>query len=179
MKSLFFFLLIMVVSSAYPQKPSVQIIKGQVVDDISKSPIPDAAVTLNGNSSITGVTNKDGFFTLLNVPVGRQTIIISSMGYETQVINEMLVTSGKEVIIHSFLIEKITHLNEIVVKAINKRLVKNAMVTVSGRAFNADDTRKYAGSLGDPSRMVTGFAGVSSSNDSRNDIIVRGNSPNG
>src|SRR6476661_7732891 len=27
--------------------------------------------------------------------------------------------------------------------------------------------------------MVAGFAGVSSSNDSRNDIIVRGNSPNG
>jgi hypothetical protein len=53
------------------------------------------------------------------------------------------------------------------------------MVTVSGRSFNSDDARKYAGTFGDPSRMVAGFAGVSSSNDSRNDIVVRGNSPNG
>ncbi|MBL7997665.1 MAG: TonB-dependent receptor, partial [Candidatus Kapabacteria bacterium] len=54
----------------------------------------------------------------------------------------------------------------------------NDLVTVSGRSFNTEDTKKYAGSLGDPSRMAQNFAGVSAANDSRNDIIVRGNSPN-
>lgn len=111
--------------------------------------------------------------------MGRQSIVISFVGYEGQVINEILVTSGKEVIINISLTEKITQLNEVVVKGSSKRAVNNEMVVVSGRTFNADDARKYAGSLGDPSRMVGGFAGVSSSNDSRNDIIVRGNSPNG
>ncbi|MBU0558214.1 MAG: TonB-dependent receptor [Bacteroidetes bacterium] len=37
----------------------------------------------------------------------------------------------------------------------------------------------YAGSLGDPSRMAANFAGVVANNDSRNDIVVRGNSPLG
>jgi hypothetical protein len=49
---------------------------------------------------------------------------------------------------------------------------------VSSRSFNPDDTKKFAGALGDPSRMAANFAGVVSGNDSRNDIVVRGNSPN-
>ncbi|HEY5824589.1 MAG TPA: TonB-dependent receptor, partial [Cyclobacteriaceae bacterium] len=40
-------------------------------------------------------------------------------------------------------------------------------------------TKRYAGSLGDPSRMAANFAGVVGGNDSRNDIVVRGNSPLG
>lgn len=179
MKRCFIFLLIIAFTPIYAQKLLTQTVQGQVVDEISKSPIEGATITLNGNSSITAITNNNGYFSLLNVSVGHQTITISCVGYETQVINEILVTSGKEVIIHASLTEKITQLNEIIVKGTSKRKVKNEMVTVSGHAFNADDTRKYAGSLGDPSRMVAGFAGVSSSNDSRNDIIVRGNSPNG
>jgi len=167
------------ITYAYAQKRPVQTIKGEVVDEVSKSPIEGATVNLAGNVSTSTITNKDGLFTLLNVPVGRQKIEVSSVGYESQSINDILVTSGKEVLIHISLTEKVSYLDRIVIKAPNRRVVKNEMVAVSGHVFNADDTRKYAGSLGDPSRMVAGFAGVSSSNDSRNDIIVRGNSPNG
>src|SRR6185295_630579 len=35
----------------------------------------------------------------------------------------------------------------------------------------------YAGSRGDPARMASNFAGVQGADDSRNDIIIRGNSP--
>jgi hypothetical protein len=52
------------------------------------------------------------------------------------------------------------------------------MATVSSRSFNPDDTKKFAGALGDPSRMAANFAGEVAGNDSRNDIVVRGNSPN-
>ncbi len=173
------FLFAFTITNLNSQKIFVQTVKGQVVDEISKSPIQDATISLVGNPSITAITEKNGFFSLLKVPVGRQSIVISFVGYERQVINEILVTSGKEVIINASLTEKIAQLNEVVVKGNSKRVVNNEMVTVSGRSFNADDARKYAGALGDPSRMVAGFAGVSSSNDSRNDIVVRGNSPTG
>ncbi|WP_018614761.1 TonB-dependent receptor [Segetibacter koreensis] len=161
------------------QKLLEQTLKGQIVDEISKSPIQGATITLISNSSVTAISEKNGFFSLTKVPVGRQSIVISFVGYENQVINEILVTSGKEAIINASLTEKITKLKEVVVKGSSKRVVNNEMVTVSGRSFNSDDARKYAGALGDPSRMVAAFAGVSSSNDSRNDIIVRGNSPTG
>ena len=56
-------------------------------------------------------------------------------------------------------------------------VTNNEFVTVSGRPFNTEDTKRYAGALGDPSRMAANFAGVTGANDSRNDIVVRGNSP--
>jgi hypothetical protein len=42
-----------------------------------------------------------------------------------------------------------------------------------------EQTERFAGSLGDPARMVANYAGVMAGNDSRNDIVVRGNSPLG
>ena len=53
------------------------------------------------------------------------------------------------------------------------------MVSVSGRNFQAEETSRYAGSRGDPSKMVSNYAGVSSGNDAQNNIVVRGNSPLG
>lgn len=177
-KIVLLFIFAISISHIHAQKLWLQSIKGKIIDDISKAPIEGATVSLVGDSVTTTSTDKNGLFSL-SAPVGRQSILISFIGYEVQVINEILVTSGKEVIINISLTEKIIQLNEVVVKGSNKRAVNSEMVVVSGRIFNADDARKYAGSLGDPSRMVAGFAGVSSSNDSRNDIIVRGNSPNG
>jgi hypothetical protein len=53
------------------------------------------------------------------------------------------------------------------------------MATVSARAISVEQTERFAGSLGDPARMVANYAGVSSKDDSRNDIVIRGNSPAG
>jgi hypothetical protein len=53
------------------------------------------------------------------------------------------------------------------------------MATVSARTFSVEETEKYAGSRGDVARMAMNYAGVSSANDQRNDIIIRGNSPSG
>ena len=57
--------------------------------------------------------------------------------------------------------------------------VMNEMATVSARAFTVEETDRYAGSRGDPARMASNFAGVQGADDSRNDIVVRGNSPTG
>ena len=42
-----------------------------------------------------------------------------------------------------------------------------------------NETNLYAGSRSDPARMASNFAGVQGADDSRNDIVVRGNSPLG
>lgn len=55
----------------------------------------------------------------------------------------------------------------------------NNMATVSARSFSVEETNRFAGTLGDPSRMVATYAGVATVDDSRNDIIIRGNSPMG
>ena len=52
---------------------------------------------------------------------------------------------------------------------------EEAMAIVSARPFSPIEANRYAGALGDPARMAQNFAGVSSANDTRNDIVVRGN----
>ncbi|MCZ8284120.1 MAG: TonB-dependent receptor, partial [Bacteroidia bacterium] len=45
--------------------------------------------------------------------------------------------------------------------------------------FSMEEVNRYAGGRSDPSRLAANFAGVSSPDDSRNDIVIRGNSPTG
>lgn len=42
-----------------------------------------------------------------------------------------------------------------------------------------EEVNRYAGGRSDPARLAANFAGVSSPDDSRNDIVIRGNSPAG
>jgi hypothetical protein len=42
-----------------------------------------------------------------------------------------------------------------------------------------EETERFAGSLGDPARLAANYAGVFYAGGSRNDIVIRGNSPIG
>jgi len=163
---------------------STQIIRGRVIDEVTQTPLIGVSVTiLNNGAGLTGATtNENGEYRIEKVPVGRQTVNISYVGYEGQTIPNVVVTAGKEVILNISLVERVSQLGEIVIAADtrdDKTATNNDLAVVSARSFNVDDTKRYAGALGDPSRMAANFAGVVGGNDSRNDIVVRGNSPTG
>ena len=135
---------------------------------------------LKSDTLIGTTTNADGTFRLPNIPVGRRAIKVSSLGYDDAMLNNIIVTSGKEVVLTIELREKVYTSNTVEILAeTDKTKANNDLVTVSSRNFQAEETGRYAGSRGDPSKMVSNYAGVSSGNDARNDIIVRGNSPLG
>ena len=163
---------------------ATQTIRGKVYDAISNAALPGATVVvLAGETTQLGSsTDENGQFRIANVPVGRQTLRVSFIGYEEQTIPNVVVTAGKEVVLNITLTEGVNQLNEVVVISNtkdDKTATNNDMTIVSARSFNVDDTKRYAGALGDPSRMAANFAGVVGGNDSRNDIVVRGNSPTG
>lgn len=89
------------------------------------------------------------------------------------------VTSGKEVILDISMEEEYKQLKEIVVSATNKGGTINKLATVSARTFSMEEVNRYAGGRNDPARLAANFAGVSAPDDSRNDIVIRGNSPVG
>lgn len=157
-----------------------QTIRGKVVDEVSKTPLLGVSVAIV-ETNLGSVTDEAGNYRLDNVPVGRQTLQISYIGYESQQLANIVVTAGKEVVLNISLTESVTSLDEVVVTAGNddKTATNNELAIVSSRSFNVDDTKRYAGALGDPSRMAANFAGVIGGDDSRNDIVVRGNSPTG
>jgi hypothetical protein len=158
-----------------------QTIRGVVVDEVTGYPLIGANVILLDISPIKGTTTDlNGEFFIPEVPLGRQSLKISYLGYKPQYLSNVLVISGKELALDVKLTEDVNHVEEVVVKA--KRDTHeplNQMAMVSAGAFNIEQTERYAGSLGDPARMAANFAGVVSNNDSRNDIIIRGNSPSG
>ena len=178
-----FILLITVIFSlqSYAQDNYTQTIRGLVIDKHSQTTLPGASVVLLNSDPIIGtITNVDGYFKLENISVGRQGLVISFLGYNTITLSNLNLTSGKELVLTIELEEQIFTIKEVVISAKQRKDVAiNEMSTVSARSFTVEETERYAGSLGDPSRMVSNYAGVAMTNDSRNDIIIRGNSPAG
>jgi hypothetical protein len=180
------FLLIVTISLAAvaalsASEEHVQNIRGTVTDAVTGHPVPGAYVIVKGTQPLIGtVTDINGRYELLKVPVGRQTLEITFIGYEPKIISNLLLVSGKETIADVALEESVTSIGEVTVTAaVRKSEAINEMAMVSARTFSVEETERFAGSLGDPARMVANYAGVMTQNDSRNDIIIRGNSPTG
>ena len=54
--------------------------------------------------------------------------------------------------------EKIFQGEEVMVKAYSRKdLPLNEMAQVGARSFSVEETERYAGSIGDPSRMASGY----------------------
>nr|NQU93961.1 TonB-dependent receptor [Bacteroidota bacterium] len=158
-----------------------QTIRGRVLDKVTRSPLPGATIIIPGTDPLVGTTTDiDGYFRLDHIPVGRINLSVSYMGYESVVLNNILLTSGKELIMDIELEEKVITTEEVVITArFEKDKPLNKMATVSARSFSVEESSRFAGSLNDPSRMAANYAGVVIVDDSRNDIIIRGNSPLG
>ncbi|MEZ4884408.1 MAG: TonB-dependent receptor [Chitinophagales bacterium] len=159
-----------------------QTIRGTVIDHDTQIPIIGANVVVVDSDPFLGAsTDVNGNFKIEKAPVGRHTLTISFLGYESQSLPNVLLGVGKELVINIELIESVVEMNEIVVKATqNKAQVLNEMATVSAQSFSVEETKRYAASVSDPARMVSAFAGVSSNGgDDQNAIIIRGNSPRG
>ena len=179
-KALFLLLFIFLSDYAFTQTYT-QTIRGKIVDIDSKTPIPGAAIVILNTSPQQGTSSDtEGKFRIENIAVGRQTLKISLLGYEDIFMNNIIVTSAKEIVLTIEMKEKFyaTKTVEIVAEK-DKTKANNEMTSISARSFNSEETNRYAGTRGDPSKMVANYAGVSSGNDARNDIIVRGNSPLG
>lgn len=156
-------------------------IRGSVIDKQSESVLPGATVELVNETEPLGVvTDDNGQFLIENVPLGRKTIRISFIGYETVTLSELEVTAGKDLIVKVALLETFNELNEVVILGErSKSKAINTMSSVSTRQFTTEEVNRYAGGRSDVARLATNFAGVATADDSRNDIIVRGNAPTG
>ncbi len=181
--SIFFILLSAILNisnSAYSQNLT-QTIKGKVFDSETQISLPGATIIVVGSDPLRGTsTNADGFFRLEKVPVGRVTLQINFLGYESRYISDLLVGSGKEVVLNIPLKESFTTLAEVLVRPdIKKDEAINKMATLSARTFSVEEAQRYAGGFEDPSRLASSLAGVTPSTVDNNEIVIRGNAAKG
>lgn len=171
-------ILVMYSTMAITQQLS-QTVRGTILDSDSKSPIVGSTIMIVGTNPVIGtVSDLNGNFRLDNIPTGRISILLSYLGYEAKAIPDIVVNSGKEVILNLTLQESAISMKEVVITANQEKgQAVNDMAIVSARSISAEETSRYAGGFNDPSRIMSNFAGVTSTQDGNNDIIVRGNSP--
>lgn len=175
--------------AAQQSEQSTSFISGTVLDQASESPLEGAFVELLNvvprNSAITDIK---GAFRLERIPIGRHRLLVSMNGFEQTIETDIVVGAGSDISLEISLAEGridtlIASLNALRKKRnfikTTKDKPNNTMAGISARPFTIEEVSRYAGSRNDPARLVTNYAGASGYDDSRNDIVIRGNSPSG
>lgn len=168
----------MMISAISFAQNNKQNIRGVVIDKLSQTPIIGATIVVQ-NSTKQVQTDNSGNYLLSDMAPDRYEIKVSFSGYKEVIIPNVIVTSGKEVILDITMEDEFNKLNEVVVKASNKAGTINKLASVSARTFSMEEVNRFAGGRSDVARLAANFAGVSTPDDSRNDIVIRGNSPVG
>jgi len=153
------------------------IVSGRVIDATDKSSLPGAAVLLNKGKQYT-ISNSNGYFEFLNIPVGAYTLSVSYIGY-APIEQEVEVTAGQNTVINLSLATDAQTLEGIVIvgdrlkgqaKALNQQM-NNANVT---NVISADQVGRFPDSnIGDALKRVPGITMQNDQGEARN-IVIRG-----
>ena len=108
MKTLFSLLLITFCLATAQAQQRTQTVRGRIVDTQSEFPLTGVNVIVLGTNPLIGTASDiDGYFKLTGVPVGRQTLQVTFLGYGERTIPNVVVTTGKEVVLNLSLEEKV------------------------------------------------------------------------
>lgn len=177
----YFTLFLILFNIAASSNPITQTVRGIITDKLTKTPIPGANVVILNTEPLKGkITDELGRFKFDDVEIGRVSIKITFVGYYDVVLSNLNLQSGKEMVLNIEMEEQVIMGEEVIVKArADKSSTLNKLSMVSARGFTVEETERYAGTRNNVARMASNYAGVIGNDDSRNDIIIRGNSPVG
>ncbi|BAV09807.1 Carboxypeptidase regulatory-like domain-containing protein [Filimonas lacunae] len=170
------YILYLLLQAAYAQS-FTQSVKGQVTDAESRRTLAGVSIVLMPGN-IRAITDSLGFYHIANIGTGRYTVQYTIAGYEPQSLPDVVVNSGKEAELNIGMREDFKNLGAVTVTARGRKPL-NEFAAVSARSFSMEDTKRYPASFSDPARMIMNFPGVSAGFDGSNEILVRGNSPQG
>lgn len=149
-------------------------IRGTVVDSDTGTPLVGASIVLLETELGTS-TDSLGKFQLEKVPVGRYQLQVSYLGYQANTLTELLLESGKELVLDLQLTESFSDIEAVVVRA-PRDDIQSMAPTV--KTLTVEETLRFPATFFDPARLASTFAGVVQNNDQANGISIRGQSPN-
>lgn len=170
---------IAIMANLFMYGQTTQNIKGKIIDKDSKAPLIGATIRVLELEGKGAITDPEGYFKVSEIPIGHYTLEFKYVGYESITLPNIEVTSGKEVFMPVEMVEVARDLGTVTITSTKRIGSYNDMATLSSRTFNAEEAERYPGSRQDPARMASNYAGVQGTDDSRNDIVIRGNSPLG
>ncbi|MBR0390015.1 MAG: carboxypeptidase-like regulatory domain-containing protein, partial [Prevotella sp.] len=130
-----------------------QTLRGTVTDAISGEALIGATIKVVEADKGT-ISDADGNFRIDIPQSGRYTIETTYIGYEPNVMKEVLVAGVKEVVVEIQLRENKSELAEVVVKPrVNKAATVNPTALIGGVMLSMEEASRYAGGYNDPARL--------------------------
>lgn len=151
-------------------------VKGMVTDAVTGKAI-EGAVLILPELELESMSDKDGNFTIAEVPAGRYALEVTCKGFESRSYPELLVVSGKELVLNVELEYLSYELETFGLIAI--RHPKLSGTSLFSQHISVEETKRVAAVFFDPARLAPTFPGVVQSDDQANHLIIRGNSPHG
>lgn len=150
-------------------------ISSRVYDAVNNEGLAFANVIIQGSAS--GVTTDlEGNYKITDVDPGLYNIEASYVGYKNKIELEVKVISNKSTFVNFGLEENSQELGEIVVQT--KVFEKKVESPISLRTIGVNEIERNPGGNRDISRVVQTLPGVTPTPAFRNDLIIRGGSPN-
>jgi hypothetical protein len=172
-RPILFGLLVLAAASVFAQEKGT--IKGKVIDELSKQPLPGLNVRLIG-TSLGGSTNLEGIYLISNIPEGVYQLQMDYIGFQSHFENNVRVVRGKTTFIREVAMkESYLQGEEITVTASGFEQDKQA--PVSNYNYSREEIRRAPGATGDIFRAIETLPGVSSTGGEFSSFSVRGGSP--
>lgn len=149
-------------------------ITGQVVNAVTKEPIPFANVVVL-DTDFGAATGEEGKFTIDNLKPGSYRLRASAVGYIPISKTDIVVTNNKPASVMFELVETSVELDQITVQA--DYFYREPTDINSVRTFGYEEIRRSPGGFEDVIRALSILPGVAQADGGRNDLIVRGGAP--
>jgi hypothetical protein len=162
---------ILVAFSAKSLSQNMGSIKGKIIEQATKQPIIGANIILK-NTQKGASTDTLGNFTISNIAEGNYSLSISYIGFETKIINDIIIVREKTYYLETELFPSSTSLNEVAVKVFKNENIST--MPVSTYSFSREEISRNPGAQGDIFRAIGILPGVSSSGGQFSAIAVRG-----
>lgn len=150
-------------------------IQGSTVNKFNNEPLPFVTLLVIGTDNGV-VSDIDGNYKIEGLSPGLYDIRASFVGFDELTVFEIQVTNSKPTVVNFELVERSTSLDEVVVTA--SPFVKTEESPVSLRSIGVAEIQRNPGGNRDISKVVQSLPGVTSTANFRNDLIIRGGSPN-
>ncbi len=149
-------------------------VRGFVIDKESDAPIPFANVVVK-NTNVGAVANDEGYFILSNVPLGKQTIEVSFVGYETK-IEEVVVSEVRIASIKVYMGISSELLQDVEVSA--DRQERETKVLTGVVSLDPKEIQQFSvGGDADLIKAIQVLPGVITTGDQGGQLYIRGGAP--
>ena len=156
-------------------------ISGTIIQKNTQQSLVSATINLAG-TTLTTTSDSIGRFRILNIPVKTYSLVVSSVGFKTFTLYNIVVNSGNENVFNVELEEDAVGLSEVVVTVNKKSVVAASLETpLSVQRLTAEEIKSNPGGGFDISKVIQTLPGVGGGQGGgtfRNDIIIRGGASN-